>query len=204
MLEHLSRCVGIENYTIIASVEPICEEVIELLRGIDFCEKTVHVNDERLTCNLNTMKAMYLGFQKSKHILHIEDDVILGKDALTIYEENINNKHFSFGLYSKIYPETYTDSQFYRVMERDTFVPWGFGISEQAFLRALEWNCFCPDICHYLSWDCRIDAKCKQNKLIHGFPFLSRTNNIGAVGTHIPSAEWHRENQHLDFWVETL
>jgi hypothetical protein len=90
-------------------------------------------------------------------------------------------------------------------MYRDVFVPWGFGLSKESFLKTLEWNCYCPDIIHYQSWDLNINKKCLANNLKHRFTFLSRSQNIGAVGgVHVPSEEWHKENQHLEFWADTI
>lgn len=206
MLYYLSKCKNIENYTIVASVEPGNNYILSLLNNIDFCDKIIVINDKKLTCNLNTLKALYLGFQYSDNVLHVEDDVILGYDALEMYEQMLNiDGYFSYSLYSKINSNDYTKDKYSLIMKRDGFVPWGFGLPKKSFLKTLEWNCYCPETSHYNSWDCRIDENCRALKYKHLFTFLSRGNNIGAEnGVHVPSKEWHKENQYLDFWVENI
>lgn len=207
MLHYLSKCLGIENYTLIAAIEPGNDEVYELLSNFNSCETRLIVNDFRLTCNINTMKAMYLGLDTSdSFILHVEDDVLLSRDALVHYEKwCLNPNSFSFNLYSKINRDDYNNCRYNEHMYRDVFVPWGFGLSKAAFLKTLEWNCYCPDIVHYQSWDLNINKNCVANNLKHEFTFLSRSQNIGAAGgVHVPSAEWHKENQYLEFWADTI
>lgn len=92
MLESLSNCVGIENYDFLACCEPGFPEVVEVIDkwsnlNIPLPKTiTIIINDELKGCWINKKKAIELGFENSDYVIHVEDDVILGKDALLFFE----------------------------------------------------------------------------------------------------------------------
>lgn len=209
MLEHLSRCEGIGEYTLVACVDPSdCTDVIvSLLKESTFLSDIiVNVNDTKLGCNTNTMKALYCGTKRSDVILHVEDDIILSRDALLKYEQwaNENNSDFSFSLYSRINKSEYRPEMINDILSRPGFIPWGFGIREWGFEKALENKCF--NVAQpYVSWDIAIHHMCQYKNFNNRFTYLSRAQNIGAeFGTHVPSIEFHKEHQLLDFWAGDL
>lgn len=209
MLEHLSRCDGVDEYTLVACVDPSenLNSIVSLLKEANFFyEVVINVNERKLGCNTNTLKALYSGIRRSDVILHVEDDIILSRDALTKYEEwaKENNDDFSFSLYSRIEKSIYKPEMINDVLSRQGFIPWGFGIREWGFAKALENKCFNVGY-PYVSWDIAIHLMCQYENLNHKFTFLSRAQNIGAEnGTHVPNKEWHTEYQLLDFWAGDL
>lgn len=208
MLDSLIKCDKINEYTLIASVDPSdCTDVIwsMLADARKHLDVHIHVNDSKLGCNTNTMMALYRGFRHEYQVLHVEDDILLSRDALVQYEKwEESDFAFSFSLYSKIRREDYRPVMINDILYRPGFIPWGFGIREWAFAEALENRCF--NVAQpYVSWDIAMHMMCQYKQHDNRFTYLSRAQNIGAeYGTHVPSVEFHKENQHLEFWAGEL
>ena len=188
MLESLAKCNGIHYYGLVACLdgETPNKEVLKLLQDFRACRAVkIIINERRLGCNLNTMKALYSGFEISSSVLHVEDDVILSKDALKQYESwaASKDKSFSFCLYNKISDvKSYDDSMYNTVYKRPEFIPWGFGIRRHSLITMLECECFTRDEPTEASWDMKVNNMCRGLQLEHAYVFLSRANNIGEIG----------------------
>lgn len=104
MLSHLSQCRGIENYILVCSVEPGFPEVIAEINKYPY-QKMVFLNERLLGCWENKKAALVQGFKLGNYVIHIEDDVILAKDALEYFEWaaqfNFNSQVFSVSAFSK-------------------------------------------------------------------------------------------------------
>lgn len=85
MIEHLVRCSGIEDYTVYFGVEPDCPEVLDEIEKYPL-NKIVEINKKLLGCWPNKKKIISMGFTVSDYVIHVEDDVILAKDALEYFE----------------------------------------------------------------------------------------------------------------------
>ncbi len=209
MLESLGRVRGIGNYDLIVSLDRdedgINEEVYCLLRQVDFCKVKINLAKDRLTCNLNTLKALYLGLQEDVDVFHIEDDICLAPDSLEYifnvrnYRRDVWDKSFSISLFNRTRKEEVGD-EYFTVLERPVFVPWGFVLRKEIFEKALFSNCFCPAASHYLSWDVRMDTLRKSLGLTEIFPKFSRAINIGDTGVHMRPEFW-KENVEIDYWA---
>lgn len=203
MLRYLSRCRGIEKYTLVASIEPDNQEVIKLVRDVKFMPRLVRVNERRLGCNQNTYSSLKLGFEFSDNVFHVEDDVILAADALEIYERwlAMPNRNFTICMWNRLL-ESSPDQQEIR-HDRFYFRAYGFGLTKDGFKKTVEHDCYSSDINPYLSWDIRISNMMAKEKLFGSYPNVSRANNIGATkGEHVPSPEWHTDNHRLSHWIE--
>ena len=98
-ISHLESCLGIEDYLIIFLIEksdyiPVIQRIINKSQ----LNKIIIINDKKLGCYQNANKIIKLafGYDDSKYIIHVEDDVILSIDALRMFEycaeEFFNNK----------------------------------------------------------------------------------------------------------------
>lgn len=218
MLEALSKVNGIEDCRIIASVDRdengnVNEEIVSLLKDIEFCPVSINISKERLTCNLNTLRTMYLGFDSIDRyadedvICHIEDDICVAPDCLDMFyniEErvDIENQYFSVSFFNRL-EEKDVNSEYWTILNRPHFVPWGFVLGKKIFREVLFSNCFCPDASHYLSWDLRFNQLREKLNLTEIFPKLSRAINIGDRGTHMWPEHWEN-NVKLDFWAGSV
>lgn len=205
MLNCLSKCKGIEDYLVLFSIDGNNEEVINLCGSFDFCDRILSINKEKLGCNLNTKAAISSGFLHSDFVIHVEDDVLLSKRSLEIFEilaEETKNLDyiFSISLYNRLGFSDVNINDKNLVLKRPSFVPWGFGLWKNRFEQVS--HCFSNGKTYedYLSWDCQIDRFHSVNKMFSVFTKFSRVDNIGALnGVHVPNAEWHEKNHKVPF-----
>jgi hypothetical protein len=85
MLDHLAECKGIEDYKIICCVEPVNDVIPTLIEAHPLNTELV-VNDRILGLWANKKKALSLGFSESDYVIHVEDDILLSKDSLSMFE----------------------------------------------------------------------------------------------------------------------
>lgn len=88
-LEHLARCQGISDYTVIMHIDgkgdPGVLKECDKFRGK--CAKLkLAPHLQHLGCSGNTFQALQDGFALSDYVIHIEDDVVFAKDALKFLE----------------------------------------------------------------------------------------------------------------------
>jgi glycosyltransferase involved in cell wall biosynthesis len=204
VLDALARCDGVTDYLLLASLEPGNDEVREIIEQVSFLEIQAVVNARRLGCAPNTFYALRRGFERCNYVIHLEDDTVPAKDALRFFEycrdAYRNDKQvFTIGGYSacpdspNISPDSLRGR--HRTLTRHKwFNPWGWATWRDRFIEmAQQWN--------FHSWDTHLNEVVRANRY-EVTPVLSRFQNIGAEqGAHVPSPEWHRLNQHLDFWA---
>ncbi len=87
MLEYLSRCDGIRNYLVLFSIDGSNEEVISLCKKFNACESKILINKTPLGINKNTEFILSEGFKYTDCVLHIEEDNLISKHALTIFDK---------------------------------------------------------------------------------------------------------------------
>lgn len=85
MIEHLLKCDGIEEYYVLFLVEPGFPEVLEEIKKYPF-SRFIQINERLLGCWGNKKRAVFGGFVMGDYVIHIEDDVILSRDALKYFE----------------------------------------------------------------------------------------------------------------------
>ncbi len=85
MLDHLAACKGIEDYKIICCVEPVNNIIPNLIESHPLNTELI-VNDRLLGLWANKKKALSLGFGESDYVIHVEDDILLSKDSLSLFE----------------------------------------------------------------------------------------------------------------------
>lgn len=85
MIDSLLKCRKIEGYTLLFQVEPGFPEVLNEIEKYPL-KKIVVVNTRLLGCWQNKLAAITTGFEHSGYVIHIEDDVLLARDALEYFE----------------------------------------------------------------------------------------------------------------------
>lgn len=153
MLASLSRAKGIEDYKIIAFVEPGCSEVQELLQNVTFCELEMVINHKVLGTNLNFRHLYEYVFKNTEYGIFIEDDALISIDSLKflekMYEENKDEKIASVTLVNRHQHVnrilTYKKSELYSYKISDTFVSYATAMYKEPFLSCLD--ILCDDNC---------------------------------------------------------
>jgi hypothetical protein len=199
VLSALKRCVGIADYLILPHIEPGNDEVIGLVKSIDFAPVKFVLNKRKLGIGRNTYLAWQHGFAISDFIIHLEDDTVPASDCLLYMEycrEMYSNDQniFSVSAYNKsyCYPQ-----QYFHFSRRATYTCWIVGLWKNRWNWVKNnWN---PDPTQYGEYMAKHLAKFDLCEI---YPLLSRSQNIGAErGVHVSSPEWHRKHQHTDCWA---
>ena len=205
MFASLSKCVGIKDYLLLPQIEPVSHEVVSVARGVNFAECKYEINQKRLGCATNTFMALKRGFGLSDFVIHVEDDVCLAPDALLYAEFCAKRFRDASDVYTvSLYHRGKCDeSQFYKVTKRNWFVPWGWGTWKNRWEEpgGMTSNWDFESKPGDKGWDVNINERLRKGRNeVH--PVLARSLNIGAEGgIHTPSAKWHKENVHSDFWA---
>ena len=193
-LDALGRCSGVEDYTLIVSAEPGFQDVLDIIKSVNFCDVTLNINSRVLGNSLNTLVAIDYGFHITDFfVIHLEDDIIFARDALEMFEacavKYQNNPHvFSVTAYN---PEKnmLSERDMKRMSFRQWFHPWGWGTWKHKYdaIRN-DWA--------IKNWDIHINNNLRNGRF-EIFPVVSRAQNIGVVGgvhARYYSKEWYKKN----------
>jgi hypothetical protein len=153
MLASLSRAKGIEDYKIVAFVEPKNSEVQDLLHSVKFCPIEVVINDRILGTNLNFRRLYEYVLAQTDYGVFIEDDAIVSMDSLVflekMYEENKDEKIASVTLVNRYQHLnrilTYSQSELYSHQISETYVSYATALYREPFLSCLD--VLCDDDC---------------------------------------------------------
>jgi len=179
MLDHLAKCDGVEDYKVICCVEPVNSIIPDLIESHPLNTELV-VNDRLLGLWSNKKKALSLGFGESDYVIHVEDDILLSKDSLSMFESCYNLKDdetiftvCAFGprkLPEWEFPDgILPDNMKLQISKTPWYTPWGWATWED------RWNSFKDE------WDGHDQV---LNHEIRGdrceaFPTLSRVKSVG-------------------------
>ena len=200
VIDNLKRCIGFEEYTILPTIEPGYPEILDAFNGLHNCN--IIVNDVRLGCEANTLKALQRGFEISDFVIHLEDDTVPGIDSLRyfewVYKTYKDDKEiFTVTAYNrirdidKIYPQDYFTS--YR---QHWFTGWMWATWKDRFEEmSTKWS--------YESWDKNINKRIRGNRY-EICPSLPRSQNIGEYsGTNVTPNYW-RKYHYNPIWINTI
>jgi hypothetical protein len=203
-LDALSKCNGIEKYLIVVSAEPLCREVIDMALNIKFASRFVVVNAEKIGCSANVYNALSTGFKASDYVICVEDDVLLAPDTLQYFEwckDRFRNdpEIYTIGCYIRN-PGPCVESNMYVCKRCPWFIAWGWATwrnrwEEPGGMRD-DWDFNYQ----HEGWDININHRLRRDRQ-EIYPVLSRSQNIGTVGVHVPSPEWHAQHQHSEYWA---
>ncbi len=213
VLNHLSKCNGIETYTIIPVIDHDNKsgrnqaEMTSLLYAAT-CQTKLKIDQPRyqqsnVGCNANIFTCLNIGFKVTDYLIHIEDDIILAPDALQYFEwcrtKYENDKEvFSVDAYNAN-REKIVDQNPNIVCRNKKFRCWGWAtwIDRWESIKERFPFSYGPQYeggkCVFKggSWDCAVCDWLRGDRY-RVYPLLARSKNIGAKGgAHTPSPEWH-------------
>jgi len=204
VLSGLRSCAGIEDYTIIVNAEPGFQEVLDTVQSFQkSLPLSLFVNEKRIGCNCNVFSSLDRGFQYSDYVIIFEDDVVPAKDCLKYFEwaykKYIDDQDvMNVCSYNK---DTTSSDNYLAAYRLKWFTPWGWATWEDRWRdMAKEWDFAGARA----SWDSTINHIVRKDRS-EIRPLLARTQNIGAeLGSWVPNALWHEENQLNKFWAESV
>jgi hypothetical protein len=195
LLETLRACRP-DGYTLVVSAEPGFQDVLDVIRTIDFMPFQVSINKERLGLNGNIKNALVSAMRAGSDFnVALEDDIVLAPDALRLAEwfssAPMCSRYACMGLFA--YDSCAANPL--EVRETQDFRSWGWCFTraswESRIAPALEFvPTLNPGVKYSDLWDFRLQYYLVANgaKTIH--PSLSRSNHEGAAdGTTDLAAE---------------
>ena len=213
LLEALSNCQGVGEYSYWAFVEPDQPKVVEQLRWAYnegfFGECHWAVNEQQRGVRLNMQQALTRGFTMSNTVVVLEDDCIPSPDALRYFkwalaEYEDENEVFSVTGYHRpgTLPLTsselaaHTKKECATVRRRCYFHPWGWATWKDRWLK-VKWAL--PGV----SWDVQLLHHVQQNGLYEVYPIVPRVKNVGRI-EHRNEGSWAGNWQlpMVQQWVE--
>ncbi len=204
VIDSLSRCIGIDNYTLLIGIDPGYVSVSKLFYNIDFVKHEIFINHSLQGCSHNTYLAIARGFERSDYVIHVEDDTLLACDALLYFEHCFNaymhdKSIFTIVAYSRSKSDMDKDS-YYKVMKNKWYTPWGWATWKDRWTEMdAEWD-------HGISkggWDVNLNQNVRRDRF-EVLPCLARCQNIGEQNGTYCTPEHHRERQFNPFWRESI
>lgn len=208
ILEKLASCKLAEEIPTTISIEPspVLYEIAGLADAYPH-PKTIFVNEYRLGCNRGIWTAINRGFETGSDFnIHIEDDILLSRDALIYFTEMAryyekDESVFCIGGYNRD-PEIKTEADMGLFFPANTFYAWSWGVWYNRWNEIKNRWAFGSNP-YGQSWDCYVKHHLRGNRSTV-LPSVSRVKNIGALnGTFTPSAEWHdKKHNTFDKWAD--
>lgn len=215
VLAGLAVCHGVEDYLLVAAIEPGDDDVMRLLLDVNFCETKLYRHINRRGIRANTHFALSRGFERGDYVIHLEDDVVPAPDCLAYFEHcreryagdpeiftvtayNGPHRRGPAGDYKPL--SVYTPEERYQLRRVAWFTPsgWATWADRWAEMRG-NWQMAKDGI----GWGPHL------NKVIRGercqiYPVLARTQNIGAEGQNVRDRDWFRDCVYNPHWAGAL
>lgn len=201
-LAALSKCRGIEDYTVIIHIDgPEVEGISRpIAQFTSSCSIVVIQNDFHCGCNKSTLHALAEGFKVSDYVIHVEEDVVLAPDALEFFEWAKRAAGvFSVGAWKHDLGDVERqtpvlardDPRNWQVTTARNFHIWGWATWRHTF----EWMVprWSRESDQKLSWDTKISQDMKAAGCVELVPLVSRATNVGDAGIH-------RGRAMLNYW----
>ena len=209
-IEALLKCEGIEKYGLIVNQDMQNSEMDSLIEKIDiplvwYKNRSMHSStipslmDDGFGCAGNVFSAVYRGFEvfNKEEMIILEDDVVPSPDFLKYFEFcfPIAKKEKEFFTISS-YIRSLDDKRIEDVASQQWFFSWGWGVWREIW-DEIKWDW---DFGYeHGGWDQNLNHRLRKDRWTIS-PWVSRSQNIGEMGVHVPSPEWHHENQ----WVPVV
>lgn len=219
VLDHLSRCINVENFQILVNIDksPYQDELDELVSSYSSnLDIHSHMCPKNLGCNRAIYECLDWGFEDADFVIHIEDDILLSRDALQYFEfcanKFIEDKTiFTVDGYNNT-PYELNSNKEYKILKASSYKPWGWSIWKDRWDGIKDtWqfkygSIYERDIRVFDGggWDVCMKQYLRGDRM-RIYPILARTKNIGALGgVHTPSKEWHDKKHGIEFWADNV
>lgn len=201
----LAACDGIKDYHLVLHIDGNpCEHMVSWARSIGCCSKELLLADKNLGCNASTRRALRGGFERGDYVIHVEEDVLLAKDALRYFEwaQQFRSdptlltvgawRHPRGWLYEDKKPFPMGHSIERQARKSPHFHCWGWATWKDRW-QWMDGNWTNGDD-QSLSWDVRINKWRHTQSFVELLPLVSRAINIGIGGIH-------RDDAPLSYWA---
>lgn len=186
MIEHLLKCTNAQDYHVVFFIEPGCPDVAKIINECPL-NKTVHQNTKLLGCWENKKQAINHGFENANYVIHLEDDVLLAKDALLYFEWV--DKYCS-------YSAMVASATAYNTCSAHDYVQ-GQGtpqsVNTRKWYNSTAWATWKDRMDLVKDWTGQDKDLLNKLHLTHNmfevYPFLSRANNIGFINGETSCAQ---------------
>ena len=188
-LQALMKCDGIGDWNVSIFVDRQCEQTVGVVLQNRLQSWNVYGSDSPIGCNENVRRAFRHGLSVADYHVHLEDDTVPAKDALSF---------FSWASRFGSDPGVFCVSGFSRrggavdeAIRGHDYTAWGFAIWRDRW-QEMEAN-WSPDTA--VSWDTWMEWHVRQGREAI-VPVASRIQNIGEFGgtynnPHVWATEQH-------------
>lgn len=226
----LSRCYGIEDYTVLISCDyehehdAKCMQVAQLANHFLKSNKgEIFINCPRHGIDLNKLFIMPKAYELNDYVIFLEDDTIPSMDCLRYFERTEQladkasiaailgyNRYTEFKVHQQV-----LEKESYAIQTHDWFTPWGWATWKDRYeeIVGMDGSVYKERV--QLTWkgeengrhDWHWNNYIKNNELKVLYPVLPRVQSIGAEeAEHTPSAQWHSENEYNPYgaWSQKM
>lgn len=216
-LTALSKCRLADKVPIIVNIDPrphpVTLEIFWLARKI-LPNADVRIYDCHKGCNASIFYCLNDGFKVGDYVIHMEEDILFSKDALEwfieegeIYKDAKNV--FSVCGYQRTDPHKFLSGEFDKLEEilnddtdAETFYPWGWATWKDRW-EEIKGKWAFGNHKYGGTWDLWMKKELRGNRLCV-LPLVSKVKNIGEVGVHTPSKEWHKAKHSIGIWSDDI
>jgi Glycosyltransferase like family 2 len=187
MLDSLSKCRNLEEYTLLFSCEPNSDSCVAAVNEFRHPNKVIHLNTSNKGVRRNPYDLLQLAFHvyKSDINIHIEEDVVMSPDCLQLTDWfleqdskygvlNFFNRNNKFNAdYEKINEYQITKTQ-------HNFTPFIWSMKPHRWLEfeKVWWV-------SELGWDYSVVDYMQNANWVNLYPECTRANHIGEYGTYM-------------------
>lgn len=213
LLESLNFCkIDTSKTTLYASIDYFDNTIPAMIKNIDWINRKYVINNPSIGCNANTKQAILMSLKENDATIHLEDDTVLAKDAISFYIESLDKYHddpriISVAGYNRT--TSLENADLKQKVEQKHFTCWGCAFWKHKFdIFDKNWTEHCNRENKSSSWDTYLDDSIFKTEDLNFYqikPSISRIQNIGAIdGTWVPSESFHIENHRSPFTSDDL
>lgn len=197
-IDAVRKAKGSEQYRLIFCLDgPPRKDMRTLCSGVTWAKVDIHQHGENIGCNRNTRFALRKGFAETDYVIHLEEDIVIGPDALILLEWYrqfyVNKKIWNVSLWRHPkgwlpgrgpFPAKWNTHQ--DISECDGMHIWGWATWKDRWEEMDEhWTTGDDTGPNQLSWDTCLTRYRKSTGRVCYVPMISRAINIGEKdGTH--------------------
>ncbi len=169
-LDALGNCYGVQDYNIQCIIDfsahtILIDDVCKNNKAKHNLKLDIAIHHNRVDCNINIYGCLDWGFQQTDYLIHIEDDIVLAKDALLYFEQcgkayEKDEDILTVSAYNNgelAYKQTHTDEfkpPLSAVYKQNNFAPWGWATWQNRWEEIKE------------NWQFGFDARYKDGEMI--------------------------------------
>jgi GT2 family glycosyltransferase len=110
------------------SIDYYDDTIPSMIKDIDWIKTKFLINSPSIGCNANTRQAINMSLEENDATIHLEDDTVLSKDAISFYTTYLEKYHddskiISIAGYNKT--DSLENADLSKVLEQKHFTCWG-------------------------------------------------------------------------------